>query len=127
MIYVVMVMGIMTASSMAGMFYFKAELATAQAELTLQVSETEKAAAANRALSENIASLVTEANNYQASIEAMGKYEQELNQKLAAANNKLMARDMVKLRNSRHSELVLKVINRSISKGNTSWLKKGVQ
>jgi len=60
---------------------------------------------------------------YVASMNKMGEANTELNAKLSGMRSKLAQHKLLKLRQGRHSELGLKIINKSIVKLQREWMK----
>jgi len=115
-------------SSLAGgMYYYKAQYEKAIGQLKVAQIERDTLKAANQSLKDEAAKVATQMNNYMSSMQELSDSNQELNKKLSVMQTKLAKHKLQNLRNGRHSDLVLKVINRSIIKQNEKWFDAAVK
>jgi len=106
-----------------GLYYYKSKYEKVQGKLTLANTQVEALKKTNIVLKRKAAKVVKEMNGYINAMDKLSEGNLELSQKLNNMKNKLANHKLTNLRNGRHSELVLKIINRSIVKQNDAWMK----
>jgi len=122
-IIVIMVVMLIISSLVGSTYYYKSQYEKAIGELKVVQMERDSLKAAVSDLKNQAAKAATEMNGYISAMDKLSESNLEMNQKLGDMRNKLARHKLLNLRNGRHSELVLKVINRSIVKTNDKWMK----
>lgn len=115
--------GLVILSLIAGLFYYKAKAANAQATINTLGAKVSVLKSQATTLEVHIATVQKRMNSY---IQAIGKIADKntvLNKKLQVSRNKLARHKLLKDRNSAHSEMVLRIINNSIARDQRAWMK----
>jgi len=120
-LYLYVAVALIGASLVAGLFYYKSQVAEKQAEIATLQGDLDKAVTANQQLTANLNDVKNQVNTYVEQLNDMTTANNELTKNLQKAQAKLASHDLLKLRNSRHSELVLKTINKSVVKKQEEW------
>lgn len=105
-----------------GMMYYRAEAATKQATINTLNAKVEILVTESKTLKKHIASIAQRTNDYVDALGTMSEANIKLTKNLQAARTKLAKHNLLRLRNSAHSELVLKTINKSVAKMNKEWM-----
>ena len=103
-------------------YYYKSKY---EASLTVVLAEKQKIQTLNKekkSLIEQSQKTKREVEGYVRALDKLSEHTAELNKKLQEDREKLAKHKLSNLRNSRHSEMVLKIINRSVIKQNKLWM-----
>jgi len=106
----------------SGLFYYKAKAADAQAKINTLSAKVEVLKSESVALKSHIAKVSKKVDEYVSALSDMATDNTKLNQKLQTMQSKMAKHNLLKLRNSAHSELVLKTINKSVARMNREWM-----
>jgi len=106
-----------------GLQYYRAQSLSKQVKITQLQADVTTLKAANAGLEAQSAKIKADVERYIAAMNKMGEANTALNAKLQANRAKLARHKLLKIRNGRHSELLLKAINRSTDKMQQEWMK----
>jgi len=122
-IIILLVLGLVVTGLVGGIYYYKSGYEKVQGALTLANTQIEILKNTNESLKQKAAQVAKEMDGYVRAMDKLSESNLGLNLELGKLKHKLSKHKLTNLRNSRHSELVLKIINRSIAKQNASWMK----
>jgi len=120
-IIIIMIVMVTISSLVGSTYYYKSEYEKIAGQLKLVEVERDSLKVAVTSLKSQAAKVATDMNGYIGAMDKLSESNLEMSQKLGAMQTKLAKHKLQNMRNGRHGELVLKVINRSIVKMNNKW------
>lgn len=125
---IIMLLGIiLIITGLAGtVYYYKAKYNAALVDVTVQKQKVANLAAVKKSLISQSKETKKTVEGYVRALNKMTENTAEMSRKLQASRVKLARHKLSNLRNSRHSEMVLKIINRSIIRQNKLWMNEPV-
>ncbi len=114
---------LLVVSLAGGLQYYRAQSLSRQVKITALKADVDKLKTANAGLVAQAKKVKAEVERYVTAVNKMGEVNTTLNAKLQANRAKLAQHKLLKIRNGRHSELLLKVINKSTDKMQREWMK----
>jgi len=106
----------------AGLFYYKAEAASNAAKVSEERAAKDAALAANTSLRTQLLNNTHSMNDFVGSLATLAEQNANMNQSLQAVQTKNATRNWQGLRESRHAERVLAIINASGDKKHAEWV-----
>ena len=121
---IIMLLGIALVVSglVSSTYYYKSKY---EASLSVVLAEKQKIANLTKekeSLMKQAKETKREVEGYVQALDKMAVHTAEMSEKLQASREKLAKHKLSNMRNSRHSEMVLKIINRSAIKQNKLWM-----
>jgi len=107
--------------------YYRAESLANEVKVTQLSAQVDTLTAANAGLKKQAEQVKAEVERYITAVNKMGEVNTTLNAKLQASRAKFAQHKLLTMRNGRHSELLLKAINRSSAKLQNEWMTEGIQ
>jgi len=102
--------------------HYRVQMLAGEVEITRLNGEVEKLATANAGLEKEALKVKAEVEGYIRAVNKMGEVNTELNAKLQSGRAKLAQHKLLAMRSSRHSELLLKTINKSVARQQKEWM-----
>jgi len=121
---IIMLLGIiLVITGLAGtVYYYKSKYNSALVDVTVQKQKVATLTAEKKSLISQSKKTKKTVEGYVRALDKMSENNLALSSKLQAGREKLANHKLLSLRNGRHSELVLKVINRSVLRQNKHWM-----
>jgi len=113
---------LLVVSLAGGLQYYRAQAAKAEVEITQLKADVGTLTAANKGLEDAAIRTKKEVEGYIAAVNKMGEVNTGLNAKLQMVRNKMASHKLLKMRNGRHSELLLKTLNKSVARLHKGWM-----
>jgi len=114
---------LLVVSLAGGLQYYRAQSLAHEVKITTLKADINTLKSANAGLQKQAAKVKADVERYVAAMNKMGEANTALNAKLQSTRAKLARHKLLKIRNGRHSELLLKAINRSTEKMQQEWMK----